>query len=131
MFNWTHKWRNLETGCPFSLFNVKTITMHNTCEVFLLAAPIILDLVLLAELSNRIRFRKRFIGSQNKLLHGFHFSEPWFWVLFWRGSFISFHSVDTIVSYLTNAPLVPPGTWVVSILYKCLGWLDHNFIIAL
>ena len=67
----------------------------------------------------------------------FHFSEPWFWVLFWRGSvkldglFISFHSVDTIVSYLTNAPLVPPGTWVVSILYKCLGWLDHNFIIAL
>ena len=57
MFNWTRKWRNLETGCLFSLFSVKTITMHNTCEDFLLAAPIILDLVLLAELSNRIRFK--------------------------------------------------------------------------
>ena len=32
-----------------------TIAMHNTCEDSLLAAPIILDLVLLAELTSRIQ----------------------------------------------------------------------------
>ena len=36
-----------------------TIVMHNTCEDSLLAAPIILDLVLLAELSTRIQFRAK------------------------------------------------------------------------
>ena len=34
-----------------------TIVMHNTCEDSLLAAPIILDLVLLAELSTRIELK--------------------------------------------------------------------------
>ena len=34
-----------------------TIVLHNTCEDSLLAAPIILDLVLLAELSTRIKFK--------------------------------------------------------------------------
>merc|ERR1711907_817757 len=35
-----------------------TIVMHNTCEDSLLAAPLILDLVLLAELITRIELRK-------------------------------------------------------------------------
>ena len=35
-----------------------TIVMHNTCEDSLLAAPIILDLVILAELITRIELRK-------------------------------------------------------------------------
>ena len=35
-----------------------TIVMHNTCEDSLLAAPIILDLVILAELVTRIQFKK-------------------------------------------------------------------------
>lgn len=34
-----------------------TIAIHNTCEDSLLAAPIILDLVLLAELSTRINLK--------------------------------------------------------------------------
>ncbi|KAL8462494.1 hypothetical protein ACS0TY_033503 [Phlomoides rotata] len=34
-----------------------TIVMHNTCEDSLLASPIILDLVLLAELNTRIQFK--------------------------------------------------------------------------
>ena len=34
-----------------------TIVLHNTCEDSLLAAPIILDLVLLAELSSRIQLK--------------------------------------------------------------------------
>merc|ERR1712050_737680 len=35
-----------------------TIVMHNTCEDSLLAAPLILDLVLLAEVTGRISLRK-------------------------------------------------------------------------
>ena len=35
----------------------QTIVMHNTCEDSLLAAPIILDLVILAELLQRIQVR--------------------------------------------------------------------------
>ncbi len=35
-----------------------TLVIHNTCEDSLLAAPIILDLVLLAELSQRIQLRR-------------------------------------------------------------------------
>ncbi|CAN1343372.1 Inositol-3-phosphate synthase [Linum perenne] len=39
------------------LGGTNTIVMHNTCEDSLLAAPIILDLVLLAELSTRIQLK--------------------------------------------------------------------------
>ncbi|XP_057969892.1 inositol-3-phosphate synthase isoform X1 [Malania oleifera] len=60
-----------------------TIVLHNTCEDSLLAAPIILDLVLLAELSSRIQFKAE-----------------------GEGKFHSFHPVATILSYLTKAPLV-------------------------
>lgn len=35
----------------------QTFVLHNTCEDSLLAAPIILDLVLLAELSSRIELK--------------------------------------------------------------------------
>ncbi|KAL5647243.1 hypothetical protein ACJX0J_041598, partial [Zea mays] len=59
-----------------------TIVLHNTCEDLLLAAPIILDLVLLAELSTRIQLKPE--GTDK-----FH----------------SFHPVATILSYLTKAPL--------------------------
>ncbi|MBA0761069.1 hypothetical protein Gotri_023767, partial [Gossypium trilobum] len=62
-----------------------TIVLHNTCEDSLLAAPIILDLVILAELSTRIQFKAD-----------------------GEGKFHSFHPVATILSYLTKAPLVSP-----------------------
>jgi len=35
-----------------------TIAMHNTCEDSLLAAPIIIDLAIVAELSTRIEIRE-------------------------------------------------------------------------
>ncbi|RZC85146.1 hypothetical protein C5167_007758 [Papaver somniferum] len=79
-----------------------TIVMHNTCEDSLLAAPIILDLVLLAELSTRIQLK----------------SEK-------EGKFHSFHPVSTILSYLTKAPLVPPGTPVVNALSKQRAMLEN------
>ena len=34
-----------------------TIVMHNTCEDSLLAAPLILDMCLIAELSTRVEFK--------------------------------------------------------------------------
>ncbi|KAG4995479.1 hypothetical protein JHK82_032203 [Glycine max] len=90
-----------------------TIVLHNTCEDSLLAAPIILDLVLLAELSTRIEFK-----AENE------------------GKFHSFHPVATILSYLTKAPLlarllttvlsqVPPGTPVVNALSKQRAMLEN------
>ncbi|CAM8947183.1 unnamed protein product [Rhodiola kirilowii] len=79
-----------------------TIVLHNTCEDSLLAAPIILDLVLLAELSTRIQFK----------------SET-------EGKFHSFHPVATILSYLSKAPLVPPGTPVVNALSKQRAMLEN------
>ncbi|PIA55092.1 hypothetical protein AQUCO_00800081v1 [Aquilegia coerulea] len=79
-----------------------TIVMHNTCEDSLLAAPIILDLVLLAELSTRIQLKA--VGE---------------------GKFHSFHPVATILSYLTKAPLVPPGTPVVNALSKQRSMLEN------
>ncbi|XP_014494568.1 inositol-3-phosphate synthase [Vigna radiata var. radiata] len=79
-----------------------TIVLHNTCEDSLLAAPIILDLVLLAELSTRIQFK-----AENE------------------GKFHLFHPVATILSYLTKAPLVPPGTPVVNALSKQRAMLEN------
>ena len=44
-----------------------TIVLHNTCEDSLLAAPIILDLVLLAELSTRIQLKAE--GEVSHICH--------------------------------------------------------------
>ncbi|XP_078433643.1 inositol-3-phosphate synthase [Wolffia australiana] len=79
-----------------------TIVLHNTCEDSLLAAPIILDLVLLAELSTRIQLKAE-----------------------GEGKFHSFHPVATILSYLSKAPLVPPGTPVVNALSKQRAMLEN------
>ncbi|KAL0424379.1 UNVERIFIED_CONTAM: Inositol-3-phosphate synthase [Sesamum radiatum] len=79
-----------------------TIVLHNTCEDSLLAAPIILDLVLLAELSTRIQLKAE-----------------------GEGKFHSFHPVATILSYLTKAPLVPPGTPVINALSKQRAMLEN------
>ena len=71
-----------------------TIALHNTCEDSLLASPLILDLVILAELCGRMSVRKQ--GSEE-----------------WE----RFHSVLSILSYLIKAPLVPKGTPVVNALF--------------
>jgi myo-inositol-1-phosphate synthase len=55
----------------------QTIVMHNTCEDSLLAAPIILDLVILSELLGRIQVRLRphrdIIANDNHLLGNCNF----------------------------------------------------------
>merc|ERR1719387_3222974 len=80
-----------------------TIVMHNTCEDSLLAAPLILDLVLLAELTTRIELRK-----DAEEFHGFH-------------------PVAVMLSYLTKAPLVPAGTPCVNALTKQRAMLENIF----
>jgi len=79
-----------------------TIVMHNTCEDSLLAAPLILDLVLLAELITRIKLKKD--GEEE---------------------FKGFHPVAVLLSYLTKAPLVPEGTPVVNALAKQRAMLEN------
>mmetsp|Transcript_10632 Transcript_10632/g.19172 ORF Transcript_10632/g.19172 Transcript_10632/m.19172 type:complete len:523 (-) Transcript_10632:1989-3557(-) len=91
-----------------------TLVVHNTCEDSLLASPLILDLVLLAELSTRIEYKT---GAMS--------------------AFDTFHPVLSLLSYMLKAPLVPPGTPVVNALYKqrccienllraCLGLAPEN-----
>lgn len=79
-----------------------TIVVHNTCEDSLLATPIILDLVVLAELCTRIQF-KRTDDSVYSL----------------------FHPVLTILSYLCKSPLVPNGTPVVNALFKQRACIEN------
>lgn len=72
-----------------------TIVMHNTCEDSLLAAPLIIDLVILTELMTRITYKTDDIPD-----------------------FASFEPVLSILSYLLKAPMVMPGTPVVNALAK-------------
>merc|ERR1711865_1193238 len=71
-----------------------TIAMHNTCEDSLLAVPLILDLVILAELCERIQIKKE--GASE---------------------FEKFHPVLSILSYMIKAPLVPKGTPIINALF--------------
>ena len=73
-----------------------TIVMHNTCEDSLLAAPIILDLIILTEFFGRIQHKTSEPGEQD---------------------FGGFHVVLSLLSFLIKAPLVPPGKQVVNALF--------------
>jgi len=75
---------------------MNTIVMHNTCEDSLLAAPLILDLFVLTEIAQRISLREQGSGQDFKTMH----------------------PVLSLLSYLTKAPIVPPGTPVVNALFK-------------
>eukprot|EP00917_Polyrhabdina_sp_WS-2016_P001689 GHVP01003527.1.p1 GENE.GHVP01003527.1~~GHVP01003527.1.p1 ORF type:complete len:507 (+),score=67.55 GHVP01003527.1:204-1724(+) len=69
------------------------ISMHNTCEDSLLAAPLILDLIILTEFFERITFSEDNVTTK-------------------------FHSVLSLLSYLLKSPLVPEGTPVVNSLFR-------------
>lgn len=73
-----------------------TLVIHNTCEDSLLASPIILDLVLLAEICSRITFK--LADSDDE--------------------YTGFRSVLSILSYLCKAPLVPEGSPVINALSR-------------
>jgi myo-inositol-1-phosphate synthase len=72
-----------------------TLVIHNTCEDSLLAAPLMMDLVVMTELCQRIQYRTAETDG-----------------------FQSFHHVLSILSYMLKAPMVPAGTPVVNALFK-------------
>jgi len=81
-----------------------TIVMHNTCEDSLLAAPLILDLVLLAEMTSRIKLKRDD-----------------------EASFRPFHPVAVLLSYLTKAPFVPKGHPCINALNKQRAMVENIF----
>merc|ERR1719445_2443303 len=91
-----------------------TIVMHNTCEDSLLATPLIYDLVILAELCQRVTIKRENTAE-------------------WE----SFHPILSLLSYMLKAPLVPNGAPVVNALFTqrcavinvmraCLGLAPDN-----
>jgi myo-inositol-1-phosphate synthase len=76
----------------------QTISIFNVCEDSLLAAPLILDLVIVAEMMTRISWREHVEDGNGE----------------WKG----FHSVLSVLSYMLKAPLTPSGTPVVNALGK-------------
>ncbi|PFH58242.1 hypothetical protein XA68_13991 [Ophiocordyceps unilateralis] len=82
----------------------QTISLFNICEDSLLASPLIIDLVLIAEMMTRIQWRA---------------TEG--------GEYRSFHSVLSVLSYMLKAPLTPPGTPVVNSLAKQRAALTNIF----
>ncbi|KAI9823716.1 MAG: Myo-inositol-1-phosphate synthase [Thelocarpon impressellum] len=87
----------------------QTISLFNVCEDSLLASPLIIDLVLIAEVMTRISWRAHATdGVESKEYKGFH-------------------SVLSILSYMLKAPLTPPGTPVINALAKQRGALTNIF----
>jgi myo-inositol-1-phosphate synthase len=80
-----------------------TLAIHNTCEDSLLAAPIIIDLCLLAELITRIEIQQN------------------------SSEFRNFHTCSALLSYFTKAPLVPSGMSIVNALGKQRSMLENVF----
>lgn len=81
-----------------------TLVIHNTCEDSMLASPLILDLVIIAEICERITFKVEGDSSYQK-----------------------FNSVLSILSYLCKAPLVPQDTPLVNALFKQRQCIDNIF----
>uniref|UniRef100_A0ABK0L3F4 Inositol-3-phosphate synthase 1 n=1 Tax=Rattus norvegicus TaxID=10116 RepID=A0ABK0L3F4_RAT len=86
------------------LGGTNTLVLHNTCEDSLLAAPIMLDLVLLTELCQRVSFCTD--------------SDP---------EPQGFHPVLSVLSFLFKAPLVPPGSPVVNALFRQRSCIENIF----
>lgn len=83
----------------------QTISIFNVCEDSLLASPLIIDLVVVAEMMTRIQWKAH--GTDEK--------------------YSSFHSVLSVLSYMLKAPLTPPGTPVINALAKQRAALTNIF----
>ncbi|KAF7892413.1 uncharacterized protein EAF01_010493 [Botrytis porri] len=87
----------------------QTISLFNVCEDSLLASPLIIDLVVLAEMMTRVQWKAHSTdGATTK-------------------DYKNFHSVLSILSYMLKAPLTPPGAPVVNALAKQRGALINIF----
>ena len=100
-----------------------TVVLHNTCEDSLLAAPIILDLVIVAELAERILIKK----GKHLQQHLNYFTYCLILSIAEEGQFERFHPVLSLLSYLLKAPMVPPGTPVVNALFRQRACIENIF----
>ncbi|KAI9752988.1 MAG: Myo-inositol-1-phosphate synthase [Candelina submexicana] len=87
----------------------QTISLFNVCEDSLLASPLIIDLVVIAEMMTRISWRAHSDDGINP------------------NEYKGFHSVLSILSYMLKAPLTPPGTPVINSLAKQRATLTNIF----
>ena len=78
------------------------ISIHNTCEDSLLAAPLMLDLVLLMELFTRVQLKDESMSE-----------------------FSNMHSVYSVLSFLLKAPRTPPGTPVINSLFQQRACMEN------
>lgn len=87
----------------------QTISLFNICEDSLLASPLIIDLVVLAEMMTRIQWKAASTDGAATT------------------EYKNFHSVLSVLSYMLKAPMTPPGTPVVNALAKQRAALTNIF----
>lgn len=103
-----------EYECDIFMGGRQSIAVYNVCEDSFLASPLIIDLVVLAELMTRVEYKTEDMTK-----------------------FSGFHSVLSILSYMLKAPMVSPNTPVVNalarqrtaienILRACVGLAPNN-----
>jgi myo-inositol-1-phosphate synthase len=78
------------------------ISVHNTCEDSLLAAPLMLDLVILMELFTRVYLKDETMTE-----------------------FKHMNSVYSVLSFLLKAPRTPPGTPVINSLFQQRACMEN------
>ncbi len=83
---------------------LQTIVLHNTCEDSLLAAPLMVDLLVLTELFERISIKVEHCGEEE---------------------FEKFNSVLSVLSYLLKAPNVPEKTPLVNALARQRSCIEN------
>ncbi|KAF8288197.1 putative inositol-3-phosphate synthase [Trypanosoma cruzi] len=98
----------------FSIFmgGSQTVVLHNTCQDSLLAAPLIIDLVVLTELMERV-----FVKIEDEECEECDDTS--------ESSYVQMDTVLSILSYLLKAPCVPEGTPVVNALNRQKQAIDN------
>ncbi|KEG08427.1 myo-inositol-1-phosphate synthase [Trypanosoma grayi] len=98
----------------FSIFmgGEQTVVLHNTCQDSLLAAPLIIDLVVLTELLERVCVTIDSEGGEPNEKAA-------------RSSYTQMETVLSLLSYLLKAPCVPAGTPVVNALNRQKQAIDN------
>jgi myo-inositol-1-phosphate synthase len=100
-----------------------TITMSNVCEDSLLASPLILDLVILAELATRMHYRLE-DGGAVAAAAGTATCAAEEADLEAQG-YSNFHPILTLLHYMLKAPFVPEGTPVVNALFRQKSQIEN------
>ena len=126
------------------LGGTNTIVMHNTCEDSLLATPLIYDLVILAELCQRVTIKKVIVNDEEGrrgvgvgTVDEKKDDDAEGVVMDKNDEWESLHPVLSLLAYMLKAPVVPHGAPVVNALFTqrcaivnfmraCLGLAPDN-----